>query len=38
MAKYRKRCRRFPLKIPRGPHAELVSKYEELRLDVIPPL
>jgi hypothetical protein len=37
MAKYQKWCRRFPLKIPWGPHAELVSKYEELRLDVIPP-
>jgi hypothetical protein len=37
MAKYRKRYRCFPLKIPRGPRAELVSKYEELHLDVIPP-
>ncbi len=37
MATYQKRCRCFPLKIPRGPRAELVSKYEELRLDVIPP-
>jgi hypothetical protein len=37
MATYRKRCRCFPLKIPQGPRAELVSKYEELRLDVIPP-
>jgi hypothetical protein len=37
MATYQKRCHRFPLKIPRGPRAELVSKYEELRLDVIPP-
>jgi hypothetical protein len=38
METYRKRCHHFPLKIPRGPRAELVSKYEELRLDVIPPL
>jgi hypothetical protein len=37
MATYQKRCHRFPLKIPRGPGAELMSKYEELRLDVIPP-
>jgi hypothetical protein len=37
MATYRKRCHCFPLEIPRGPRAELVSKYEELRLDVIPP-
>jgi hypothetical protein len=37
MATYQKRCRCFPLKIPRGPRAELVSKYEELCLDVIPP-
>ena len=37
MATYQKRCRCFPLKIPRGPRAELVSKYEELRLDVTPP-
>ncbi len=37
MATYQKRCRCFPLKIPRGPCAELVSKYKELRLDVIPP-
>jgi hypothetical protein len=38
MATYQKRCHRFPLKIPQGPRAELVSKYEELHLDVIPPL
>jgi len=37
MQRYRKTYRRFPLKIPRGPRAELVSKYEELRQDVIPP-
>jgi hypothetical protein len=37
MKRYRKKYRRFPLKIPRGPRAELVSKYEELRQDVIPP-
>ncbi len=37
MAKYRKQYRQFPLTIPRGPCAELVSMYEELRLDVIPP-
>ncbi len=37
MAKYRKRYRCFPLKIPRGPRTELVSKYKELCLDVIPP-
>jgi hypothetical protein len=37
MVTYQKRCHRFPLKIPRGPRAELVSKYKELRLDVIPP-
>ena len=37
MATYQKRCRCFPLKIPRGHRAELVSKYKELRLDVIPP-
>ncbi len=36
MATYQKRCHCFPLEIPRGPHAELVSKYKELRLDVIP--
>ncbi len=27
----------MPLKIPRGPRTELVSKYEELRLNVTPP-
>ena len=37
MVTYQKRCHYFPLKIPRGLRAELVSKYEELRLDVIPP-
>ncbi len=37
MKRYRKKYRRFPLKIPRGPRAELVSKYEEIRQDVIPP-
>ena len=37
MKRYRKKYRRFPLKIPRGPRAELVSKYEVLRQDVIPP-
>jgi hypothetical protein len=37
MKRYRKKYRRFPLKIPRGPRAELVSKYEELRQDIIPP-
>ncbi len=37
MATYRKRRHRFPLKIPWGPRVDLVSKYEELRLDVIPP-
>ena len=38
MKRYCKKYRRSPLKIPRGPRAELVSKYEELRQDVIPPL
>ena len=37
MAKYQKRYHQFPLTIPLGPRAELVSKYEELHLDVIPP-
>jgi hypothetical protein len=37
MAKYRKQCHCFPLKIPWGPRAELVNKYKELHLDVIPP-
>jgi hypothetical protein len=37
MAKYRKQYHRFTLKIPQGPRAELVSKYKELRLDIIPP-
>ena len=37
MKRYRKMYRRFPLKIPRGPRTELVSKYEVLRQDVIPP-
>jgi hypothetical protein len=36
MKRYRKKYQRFPLKIPRGPLAELVSKYEELRQDVTP--
>jgi hypothetical protein len=37
MKKYRQRYQRFPLRIPRGPHTELVGAYEELRLDIIPP-
>jgi hypothetical protein len=37
MVQYWKRYCQFPLKIPRGPRAELVGKYKELRLDVIPP-
>jgi hypothetical protein len=37
MKKYRQRYQRFPLRIHRGPHTELVGAYEELRLDVIPP-
>jgi hypothetical protein len=37
MKRYRKKYQRFPLKIPRGPRAELVSKYKELRQDEIPP-
>ncbi len=37
MVKYQKRYHRFPLKIPWGPRTELVSKYEELRLDITPP-
>jgi hypothetical protein len=37
MATYQKRCPCFPLKITQGPHAELMSKYKELCLDVIPP-
>ncbi len=37
MATYQKWCPHFPLKIPQGPRAELMSKYKELRLDVIPP-
>jgi hypothetical protein len=36
MKKYRQRYQRFLLRIPRGPHTELVGAYEELRLDVIP--
>jgi hypothetical protein len=37
MTAYRKRSRRFPLRIPRGPRTGLVGAYEELRLDVTPP-
>jgi hypothetical protein len=37
MKKYRKANQHFPLEIPWGPRTELVGKYEELRLDVIPP-
>ena len=37
MKKYRQRYQRFPLRIHRGPHTELVGAYEELRLDIIPP-
>ncbi len=37
MTAYRKRPRRFPLRIPRGPRTGLVGAYEELRLDVTPP-
>ncbi len=37
MATYQKRCHCSPLKIPWGPRTELMSKYEELHLDVIPP-
>ncbi len=33
----KKQYRCFPLKIPRGSCTEIVNKYEELRLDVIPP-
>ncbi len=37
MTKYQKRNCRFPLQTPRGPHTELVAKYKELRLNLIPP-
>jgi hypothetical protein len=37
MAKYQKRYHCFPLKIPRGPCTGLVSKDEELHLEVTPP-
>ncbi len=36
MAKYQKQYQCFPLKIPQGPCTELASKYQELRLDIIP--
>jgi hypothetical protein len=36
MTKYQKRNCHFPLQIPRGPRTEIVAKYKELRLDVIP--
>ena len=37
MKKYQKAHQRFPLRIPWEPRTVLVDKYEELRLDVIPP-
>jgi hypothetical protein len=37
MTKYCKQNCCFPLQIPRGPRTELVAKYKELCLDVIPP-
>jgi hypothetical protein len=37
MAKYQQVNCHFPLAIPRGPRTELVSKYEELCLDITPP-
>jgi hypothetical protein len=37
MAAYRKRMAKFPLKLPSGPHDELCTLYEGLRLDVVAP-
>ena len=37
MAAYRKLMAKFPLKLPSGPHDELCTLYEGLRLDVVAP-
>ena len=37
MKKYQKAHQCFPFRIPQGPPTVLVGKYEEIRIDVIPP-
>jgi hypothetical protein len=37
MAAYRKRLRKFPLKLPSGPQDKLCTLFEGLRLDVVAP-
>jgi hypothetical protein len=37
MTAYRKQLAKFPVKLPRGPQDELMTLFEELRLDVVAP-